>query len=127
MPEKVTVRDDLKVIYVESFGDVSIEDLKVSLQEVIKLRRVTGYNRVLVNASEETSLPSPFAVFQFASQLAESMRTLKIGVIRSKKLQEELRFLETVSRNRGAEIELFDTEESTVAWLNNGSGPNGGK
>jgi hypothetical protein len=75
MPEKVTIREDLHVIQVESYGVVSLEDLKGSLEAVARIRQERGYTRVFVDATQQTSFPSTFPVFEFGSRLARRFET----------------------------------------------------
>jgi hypothetical protein len=117
MPEKVTIREDLQVIQIDSWGDVSMEDLKASFEEVLKISQERGLARVLVDATKQTSLPSTMPIFQFASDLAREAPELRFGVVRSPTLKEKTGFFETVVRNRGAQVNFFETAEDALAWL----------
>lgn len=121
MPEKVTVREDLQIIQVDSYGEVRIEDLRRSMETVIKLHRERGLTKVYIDASKLTSMPSTLPVFEFGSEMAELFRTSKFAVVRSKQTRDVTRFLENVVRNRGAHMEMFDSEGAALAWLTNES------
>jgi hypothetical protein len=117
MPEKVTIREDLEVIQVDSYGEVSALDLQQSLEEVAMIRDERGFSRVLVDATEETSLPSTMPAFLFGSELARMMGPMKVAVVGTPKLNNEIRFIETVARNRGAQLRVFGSAEAAFTWL----------
>ncbi|MBU8922073.1 MAG: hypothetical protein KOO63_09670 [Bacteroidales bacterium] len=117
MAEKVTIREDLQIIQVDSYGDVNAEDLKKSLETVFKIRQEQGLTRVLVDATRETSLPSTPRVFEFGSQLAELLRGMKFALATSPETDRDLRFLVTVAINRGAQVSVFDSVDDALVWL----------
>ena len=117
MPERVSILEDLKIIKVDSYGDVSIADLKQSMEKVIKIHQEKGLTKVFIDASKETDLPSTFPVFDFGTELAQILGKLKFAVVTAPKLKGILRFLETVTVNRGAQVRMFDSADSALAWL----------
>ena len=117
MPETVVVREDLQIIHVDSYGDVTIEDLESSLDAVLQIRRERGLTKVLVDASKETSLPSLMRIYDFGSNVAANLRGVRIAVAISPHTQEDLSFMETVARNRGALVAVFVSVDAALAWL----------
>ena len=117
MPESVTVREDAQVIQVNSWGEITIEDLQESLNAIVEIHRERGYKRILVDATREQSLPSTTQIFDFASQIAEYLSGMKLAVAISKRTQTDLQFIETVARNRGMQMTLHDSIDSALSWL----------
>lgn len=117
MPERVTIREDLQIIQVDSYGDVTEEDLKGSLDEVMRVHGETGISKVLVDATQETSLPQTFPLFEFGAELAAELLTIQFGVAVSPEVADDLRFLENVTRNRGMNVKMFDSTDAALAWL----------
>ena len=117
MPERVSILEDQEIIKIESYGEVSISDLKQSMEEVIKIHQEKGLTRVFIDASKETALPSTYPVFKFGSELAQVLQKLKFAVVTSPKLKDILRFLENVTRNRGAQVRMFESEDAALEWL----------
>jgi hypothetical protein len=117
MPEEVTIREDLQIIHVDSYGDVTAEDLLVSIEAVMRIHKEQGITRVFVDATKETSLPSTFPSFDVGSKMAAAVRTIRIAVLGNPALAEDLRFIETVALNRGATIKVFYSREAALAWL----------
>ena len=118
MPDIVTVNDKLKIIHVESKGNPDIEDLKLSLGLIVKCSEETGYTNVLVDARAVLSLPSAFSIYEFSSIIASRTKGLRIAIEVSKNTEERVRFIETVSRNQGANLKTFDMKDEAMDWLN---------
>ena len=117
MPEKVTVLEDLQIIKVDSYGDVTAADLKESLEAVVRIRKERGLTRVFVDATKVTSLPDTFSAFDFGQLMANAIQGLRVAVVGSKMLAKDLGFIQTVAQNRGGMIQVFDTKEDALAWL----------
>lgn len=117
MPEDVIVRDDLQIIEVTSYGDITLEDLRQSLHTIAQIHQDRELSRVFVDATQETSLPSTLPLFKFGSELAERLRTTRIAVAVSPRNREDMHFLETVTQNRGMQVRTFDSEEAALEWL----------
>jgi hypothetical protein len=117
MPEDVSILEDLGIIQVDSYGEVTEGDLLASMEEVLAIHKARGFSRVFVDASKETSLPSTLPLHQFGSVLSEDATVLKFAVVVSATVREDLRFLETVTQNRGMEVRMFNSRDEALAWL----------
>ena len=117
MPERVSVLEEKDIILVESYDEISVEDIRNSLAQVITIQRETGYVKILVDGSKETSMPETFPLYEFGEDLAKSLRGSQIAVIRSLFTHRDLEFLETVISNRGGQIRVFESVEEAYAWL----------
>lgn len=117
MPERVAVREDLQIIQIDSYGEVTARDMRESLQEVVRLHEKHGLDRVLIEASHETSLPSTVPLYGLGAELSASVGDVRFAIVACPKLRGDQAFLENVARNRGAKIRVFDSEEEAVAWL----------
>ena len=117
MPERVTILEDKGIILVESFGTISVEEIRSSLDQVIKIQQETGLKKLLVDGTKERSLPETFPLYEFSEDLAKSLRGTQIAVITSLFTHEDLSFMETVIANRGGQIKVFDDYDEAVIWL----------
>ena len=117
MPEEVTVLEDLQIIKVDSYGDVTATDLKKALEAVVRIRQERGLTRVFVDATKQTSLPDTFSAFKFGERLAHAIQGLRVAVVGGKMLAKDLEFIQTVTQNRGGILQVFDTKEDALAWL----------
>ena len=90
MPDTVELNRQLKIIEVHSFGTVSDRDLESSIAAVNKIKDETGINAILVDTTEQESLPDT---------------------------AEDIRFIETVAHNRGIQIRIFSARKEALDWL----------
>ena len=117
MPDKVTVLEDKGIILVETYGKVTEKDIKESLKKVVEIQQITGLKDLLVDATNQTSLPATFPLFDFGSKLAATLRGTRIAIVSSPGTHMDLEFLETVIVNRGGQIKVFNSFEDAYAWL----------
>ena len=97
---------------------MSGENLFESLETVLRASQDKALVKVLVDAREQTEMPSVAVLYEFGAKLARFTRHLRHAVVISPKTREALWFVETVSQNRGAVMEIFDSMEAAQAWLN---------
>ena len=119
MPERVSVREDIGVIVVHSFGEVTEQDISESQEVVLKYARERNYTKILVDASEETSLPSTMKLFDVGTRISGSdiLRTMRFAVVISEDTKDDIAFLETLLVNRGILIRIFHSMDTALAWL----------
>ena len=55
MPEEVTIREDFQVIQVKSYGDITTEEFKATLDAILRIRDGQGLTKVFVDATKVTS------------------------------------------------------------------------
>lgn len=116
MPETVNINSELNIIEVMSFGDVTEEDAKSSLFSVERLSRETGISKVLVDTTEEKSLPEIFDIYRFASNLPRGV-SFAVLVKESQDTKREVHFIETVAINRGLLVQKFTSRNEALKWL----------
>ena len=117
MPEFVTVREHEGIIQIVSIGDVSEQELHHSLERVLKLKQNLGLTRVLVDATEQVSLPRTASLYWFGSKLSSEALDMRHAIVVTRDQMEDLRFVWTVGQNRGLQIQLFVSRDDAVSWL----------
>ncbi len=119
MPETVSINEDLGIICVRSYGEVTEQDLHTSRELTAKAYQEHGFTNVLVDAREEVSLPQTASLYDFVSGLlgADMPRTMKFALVVSEHTKRDLAFIETVAVNRGLLVSIFDSCSAAVAWL----------
>ena len=117
MPETVTFDEDLRIVRIESYGDVTAEDLRGTLAAALKIHQERGLSRWLVDATKVTYYPSTFPIFDFGLQAAEQLRGIRIAIAAPPGKLVEPNFFETVTRNRGISVKVFDSTDAAPAWL----------
>lgn len=118
MPEKIDLISKSGIIYITSYGEVTEEDLISSLETIIKISENKDFLKVLVDAREQSSLPSPITLFKFSQKLSESFRHIKHAIVVSDSTPEDINFIETVAVNRGSNMQIFNSIDAAVSWLN---------
>jgi len=120
MPETVTILEDLGIIEVRSFGDVSAEDWQKSVDTVMELVRSRGMTKVLVDSLDLVSMPRTWTLYEFGNLLAATKfpASVKIAAAIQGPLREDLKFVETVATNRGRQMKVFGSIDEAIAWLN---------
>ncbi|MHC4726941.1 MAG: hypothetical protein ACYS17_06880 [Planctomycetota bacterium] len=113
----MTIRKDTEIIQVKSCGDITLEDFKKTLDSILRIREVQGLTRVFVDTTTVTSYPSTIPVFEFGSQVADSLTGVKVAIVAVPVTRDECRFFETVARNRGGNVSVFDSPAAALAWL----------
>ncbi len=117
MPEEISILEDLRIIQVTSSAEATVEDIKGSFDTALKLNREKGLTRVLVDQTRAESFPSTLPSLEFGENLAKTARVLRVAVVPSPGTRQNMRFLETVARNRGGQMRLFDSPDAALAWL----------
>ena len=70
MQTKVTILEEGQVIWVDSRGDLSEQELRATHEAVLKIHRERGLDKVMVDATKQTSVPSTLPVFEFGRDFA---------------------------------------------------------
>ncbi|MGI9315906.1 MAG: hypothetical protein ACR2QW_01125 [bacterium] len=117
MPEKISILEDLRIIRVDSFGEVTASDLQASLTEVLAIHCERGINNVLVDSTHEASYPPNFPLFEFGSNLAADARHMRFAVATSPATRPAATLVKQVAANRGLILQLFDSVETAIESL----------
>ena len=117
MPENISVLEDLRIIMVDSFGEVTASELQESLARVVELHNENGFDSVLVDSTHDASYPPNFPLFEFGSKVALEAKHLKIAVATSSGTRAAITLVKQVAANRGLIINLFDSVEEALGYL----------
>ena len=117
MPEKVTLDEDLGIVRIESYGGVTVDDMKASLASALSIHRERRLTKGLVDATRVTSYPSTLPIYDFGSEAAELLRGFRIAIAAPPGELVDPTFFETVVGNRGGTVRVFDSTDAALAWL----------
>ena len=106
----------LGVMVVHSAADVKIEDIYDTIAKLEQIAEETGIHKALLDLRAEVSLPSMIEMFEMAKKFP---KTLWIAAVleASREIEEEVEFVETVAKNRGAPLRIFREEDEALEWL----------
>ena len=94
MPQTAAVREDLQIIQIDGYGEVTPEDLKESLEAALRIHQERGLTKVFVDATRMTSFPSTLPTIEFGSDLAEEpARGLRFAVVSVPEMHDGLKLL----------------------------------
>lgn len=117
MPDHITIDDLTRTVHVRSHGAVSIEDIRLSLATVQEVQRTKSYERVLVDAREQQSMPSSFDLYKLFTTIQPTSLRIAVLVNRGQRTAEDIKFIETLASNRGIQIRMFAYERKARRWL----------
>ena len=117
MPEIVRVIKELGIIEVQSFGDVSVEDIASSVEFVKQIFKKAGINKVLVNTTKQESMPSTMNIFDFFSSNLPIDTKIAVLFTEKQPTESDIRFGEAVASNRGFSIQIFTSRDKALKWL----------
>jgi hypothetical protein len=119
----IQVRFIKELRVVESLFDETYEreDIKASTLEAIKIAAENGVNRYLVDCTHLAQSRSVLDIYSIGGLYVDLdiPRGSKQAVILStnKENQKNTRFYETVARNRGYDVRVFQDRYEALAWL----------
>lgn len=116
MPENITINKELGIIEVHSYGNVTREDLDLSLVTVKQIKEDTEIKRVLIDTTEQEKMPSIMDIFEFVEKLPE---TFRFAIVASEKqpTKDNHDFLETAAANRLLNVKKFFSRKEAIDWL----------
>ncbi len=118
MPESVSVLEGHDIILVRSWEDVSKTDMVKSREQVLRLAETRGITKVLVDTSDQLSLPCALELFEFVASTSRVLRRVdKIAMVRSNATGDDLEFIKSAALHRGLTARVVDSIPEAVAWL----------
>jgi hypothetical protein len=117
MPERVSYDRADGFIRLESYDTTDIPTMKASVSEAVAIARKEGVRDVLVDASRLKSMPGILEIYNFAAALPVQLR---LAILFSDAIAEEIGFFENVARNRSRRVRGFCEYDQAVAWLREG-------
>jgi hypothetical protein len=116
---------DIKFIHPKDFlkttatGDLDLAASRKLLLEIVSLMKRAGEFQVLIDLRQAEPRLSASDIFELGVSMASepAMRQSKIALLSPMKDEEKAHFMETVSRNRGAQLRAFKDYEQAITWL----------
>ena len=116
MPDDIKVNPELGLIEIRSYGNESQEDLEAIINKVLHINTKTSIDRVLVDTTQLQSLPSTVNIFSTMSSLPLKIKVALIAT-KNQPTANDIRFGETVARNRGIRFQTFSAISDAIEWL----------
>jgi hypothetical protein len=106
------------IIVLTSRDKITPEDLYETLNKVCEYTSTHGYKKILVNASNQKTLPSVDDLYQFVTLMSQKTIGSKQAIVVSENTTSDIAFLENVAFRKGTHIKRFFSFDEAVAWLN---------
>jgi hypothetical protein len=97
--------------------EVTAKTMQHFCEKIPKLGRRAGISKILLDKRNLPISLNTSEYFQCATEIAENFRGLMLAIVIDPPLTDSQRFEETVARNRGASIRLFNAIEEAYEWL----------
>jgi hypothetical protein len=112
---------DLNIIETTMEGIFSAIELQTIIKSVLDLLALHGLKHVLVDCTKVAHNNSVFNIYELPV-FYESLKVdhnIKQAVIlpKDKEARKNIKFYETVTRNRGFNVLVFDDQQSSIQWL----------
>ncbi len=116
MPDIIELNPEKRIIEIRSYGTVEGGDIENTIKLITKINEQSGVDKVLVDTTEQESMPSTFREFSIFSELPRIFR-IALLANQDQPTAEDIRFVETVARNRGIQMKIFNTRKEALEWL----------
>ena len=117
MPDKVLLNEELEIIEVQSYGEVTGVDISNSIRQIVEIQRDSDIDKLLVDTTRQETLPSPIEIVKIFSAYPRDLKTALL-VNASQATVDDVEFVETVAVNRGKRIQMHYDQEKALRWLN---------
>lgn len=121
MGYKVTYNNELHVIQVVLSGEISLSDLNNTTQEYMKLSAEKNCCYVLLDATRQTESPSISELYNrpkvYHEQKINRATVVAYVMPHSQEVRQSGRFWETVCKNRGWQIQMFENAKDAEQYL----------
>ena len=114
MATTIKYHDHDGYIEISCSGDISIDEARKAMNEIVGISKDTGCELLLANLLELQHGPDPVDMFNFAADYPPNIRTAMI-LPRHSDFDHE--FFETAARNRGRIISSFADRDNALVWL----------
>ncbi len=124
MPELVTYNNSIDCIYVDSYGKVTLDEVQLSLENVVALLKKHKSKRLIVDVrKQEIALPFIDA-FVISKDLVDALpASLKIAYIVTNPPQQSQAFFTLMTETLGRPVQVFYTTAMAKAWFENEYAP----
>lgn len=116
MPNVVSVNPTENIIEIESFDEVTLDDMLDCIQQAQAIYNQTGIIKVLVLPSKSEELPVPLELAEFSKRIPPHFR---VAVVSDAPLDQpsKLQFLRYEATEGGISFQIFPTREAALVYL----------
>ena len=116
MPDLLNINEELGIIEIHSFGEITIKEAAQSMKDCVRISKEKNIDKVLVDASSLTKIPGIVDIFQFFSDFPKEL-TIALVIPQDSFTKDTFSFGENVAVNRGKNVKLFFDLNDAKEWL----------
>ena len=116
MPDEIRVDEELGIIEVRSYGEVSKEDIAKSIAEVRHIFATKGIDKIFVDTTKQENMPGTVQIYDLFRSFPREFK-LALLMQEPQATERDIAFAETVASNRGAQVKIFYEKERALAWF----------
>ncbi len=118
---KIEYNSEYEFILVKTRGKVpSVGDIISLFDEIVIMCELNNCNKILFDATLTKKLPSVSGLYKVVDWMTRKLvlvASLRIAYIISTEIDNDFRFFETASTNRGVRMRSFKTANDAKEWL----------
>jgi hypothetical protein len=116
MPDTIEVNEELGIIEIRSFGQVTREDIAASIAKAQATLKEKGIGKILVDTSEQDTMPG---AHQLLPMFADFPRNLRLALLvkQTQDTKKDVEFARNVGFTKGVDVKLFSDRQKALAWL----------
>lgn len=119
MPSTTKHIENPQYLHLEIFGKWTQENVRQLISLLSSHLSTEHEGRVLIDTREQDRTTSTLADYNEAREIAANIlgRSMRVAILAKLTHDQRALFFETVARNRGAELRVFNTLQRAVLWL----------
>lgn len=118
-PYSLNIHAEEALLEIVARSELTFADLLASQGETEKVAEEKGIAKVLIDARQMQSTPSVPEFLSFGKTLSGSpvLKSLRYALVGASPSGFQLKFLRSVTRNLGFEVNLFEDRAEALCWL----------
>jgi hypothetical protein len=119
MPWESAIREDPVRVEIRAHGKITKDEMLDSMRPIVQAWQERRIDRVLIDTRDVEAQAGTLDLFEFGQRMKDFplSQTARFALVVSPSGDQAMRFLETLTRNRGVETRTFGGVEEAVAWL----------
>lgn len=116
MQGEIKVIDGKNIVYAHFSGSITVEDRYKNSEEIIATCRKHGIKKILADTRGQISKSKTIDLFNFAKEFKDATKGYYVAIVRDK-TDSDVKFMDNVAGNRGAQCKTFLDVKEAEQWL----------
>lgn len=117
MSNEITIMPGTDIALMCWSGPITFRDRKKCVEQVTQFCSKNGINQVIVDTRQQVRKTTTMENYDFGSWLPNETREIKFAIV-CHSSDTDVRFVDDVAANRGAQCRSFVTFEEAQRWFN---------